>query len=480
MVKIEYVNSVYVSINCEQSILYEISDFFTFFVPNYKHHPKFKARIWDGKIRMLNIRTRMIYSGLIKYIEQFCNDRDYKFSYEFDNSSKEFSVHEAKEFIKTLNIPDKFEDREYQNEALAYCVRNSRCLFVSPTASGKSKMIYHLIRYYKVPTLIIVPRVALIQQMLSDFSTYGMDISSIHAISSNVEKYTNSEIVITTWQSIYKMPEDWFSRFRLGIGDEAHNFKATSLISIMTKLKNCPYRFGFTGSLDGDKVNKITLEGLFGPYKKIVTTNELIESGHIADLKLKIIVLQYSDDIKKQLKKSEYSKERDWIVSNESRNKFIKNLTLSLKGNTLVLYRLVEKHGIPLYEMIKKETNDQNVYLIHGKTDVDSREHIRKIVNEDKNAIIVASIGTFSEGINIPNINNIVFASPTKSRINVMQMIGRGLRKTPTKSFVTIFDIADNLSWKSWINYTYKHLYERIKYYNEEKFQYKLYKVNLL
>jgi superfamily II DNA or RNA helicase len=375
---------------------------------------------------------------------------------------------------------------------------------LSPTASGKSFIIYLLTRYYNVKTLIIVPTTTLVHQLAKDFEDYGYSASAgtnsnsdwfgnssgnfprnewthgVHKIYSGQEKRSPSQITITTWQSIYKAPKEWFSQYEVVIGDEAHLFKAKSLTSILTKLEDCRYRFGFTGTLDGTQTHKLVLEGLFGPVRKVTTTSELIEQKHLADFKIKAIVLSYPDEIRQMIARSrDYQSEIDYIVRLEARNNFIKNLVLSLDGNTLLLFQFVEKHGKILYDKIEKEAKGRKLFFIHGGVDGEERDKVREIVEKESNAIIVASFGTFSTGINIRNLNNIVFASPSKSRVRNLQSIGRGLRTSATKKEATLFDISDDLTWKSKKNYTMLHFMERIKVYNEEKFNYKIYKVSL-
>jgi len=248
----------------------------------------------------------------------------------------------------------------------------------------------------------------------------------------------------------------------------------------MTKLTDCKYRFGFTGTLDGTETHKLVLEGLFGQVKSFVKTKDLIEAGTVADLKIKILVLKYSDEICKACKDLNFQDEMDFIVRSEKRNRFINNLVQSLNGNTLVLFQYVEKHGKELYTLISNKINkDRKVFFVFGGTDAETRESIRSITEKETNAIIIASYGTFSTGINIRNLHNVIFASPSKSRIRNLQSIGRGLRKSDTKDACTLYDIADNLQYKKKVNYTLKHLYERVKIYNEEQFDYKIYKINL-
>lgn len=481
---IKNVNEVYVSIDCSDSISYELRDEFTFMVPGAQFSPQFRSKIWDGKIRLFDIRKRQIYRGLLSHIIDFCDSRDYTYEYEDEIYDTEFSLNEAKQFIETLNL--KIEPRDYQIDAFVHAIRNKRSLLLSPTASGKSLIIYLILRYlYERQDirkfLIIVPTVSLVSQLYSDFSDYGFDSDTyIHRVFSGQDKDTDKPITITTWQSVYNLPKKFFEPFEAVIGDEAHLFKAKSLINIMTNLVNAKYRIGTTGTLDGTKTHKLVLEGLFGSVNKVTTTKELMDQKHIADFSIKCLVLKHSDSICQAAKSFTYQQEIEYLVLNEERNKFITNLALSLENNTLILYQYVDKHGKILYDMIsKKIQDDRKVFFIYGKTDVEIREETRKIVENEQRAIIVASYGVFSTGVNIRNLHNIIFASPSKSRIRNLQSIGRGLRKSDTKDSAVLFDIADDLTHKKHINYTLNHFSERIKIYTEEKFKFKVYKIQL-
>jgi superfamily II DNA or RNA helicase len=369
--------------------------------------------------------------------------------------------------------------RDYQIEGVYDALRHNRKLLISPTASGKSLMIYSIVRYYVERgqnTLIVVPTTSLVEQMYKDFADYGWDVGSFcHKIYAGKERETDSQVIITTWQSIYKLPKQYFSRFNVVVGDEAHQFKSKSLISIMTKLCDAKYRFGFTGTLDGSQTHKWVLEGLFGPSYKIIKTDELMQKGHLAKLDIKVLLLKHPPH-----RFEVFEDEVQYIINHQKRNKFIKNLTLDLKGNTLVLFARVEGHGQPLYELINNSAIDERkVFFIHGGVNTDERELVREITERENNAIIVASYGTFSTGINIKNLHNVVFASPSKSRIRNLQSIGRVLRKGDNKIKATLYDIADDISYKSRKNYTLNHLIERIKIYNEENFNYDIINIPL-
>lgn len=456
----------------------EMNEYFTFEVPGAKYMPSVRNKIWDGKVRLLNVMSCLLYAGLNKYVEDFAKKRNYQVIYTSDFSAEEFSLKEANEFIDSLNIPAKFERRDYQVDAFVYAIRNRRALMLSPTASGKSFIIYLITRYYAKRTLIIVPTTSLVSQLASDFDDYGFLSSKfVHRIFAGQDKQTDKPITISTWQSIYKLPKEYFKQFDLVIGDEAHLFKAKSLTSIMSNLNVCRYRFGFTGTLDGTQTHKLVLEGLFGVVRQVTTTSKLIEQKHLSAFIIKCIVLKYPDEDRKLMKGLDYQGEMDWLVRNEARNRFIKNLTLSLKGNTLLLFQYVDKHGKVLYNMLKDEGIP--VHFVHGGVDGEDREEIRRIVEQSPSSIIVASYGTFSTGVNIRNLHNVIFASPSKSKIRNLQSIGRGLRKSDNKEIATLYDISDDLTWKTRKNFTIMHFVARMAVYNEEKFDYKIYPVNL-
>jgi superfamily II DNA or RNA helicase len=472
------VDEVYVKIICDEGVSYELREHFTFSVPGYQFTPQYRAKLWDGKIRLFNIQNRQIYRGLVPYIVKFCENRDYECQYDNEIYDKEFSIKEAEEFIDTLNLPIK--TRDYQLEAFVHAIRSRRALLLSPTASGKSLIIYLITRFINERTLIIVPTISLVTQLASDFADYGFASDKhVHRIFAGQDKETEKQIVISTWQSLYKLPKEYFSKFSLIIGDEAHLFKSKEISELLCKATNAKYRFGTTGTLDGTKTHKLVLEGLFGPVLKITTTKDLMDQGHVADFRIKCLLLKHPKDICQAFKNATYQQEIEYLVLNEGRNKFISNLALSLKGNTLVLYQYVEKHGKILYELINNQMGERKCFFVYGKTEGEVREEIRQIVEKEHDAIIVASYGTFSTGINLRNLHNIIFASPSKSRVRNLQSIGRGLRKSDTKTSATLYDIADDLRYKKHENFTLKHFAERIRIYSEEKFEFRIYKIEL-
>ena len=477
-------NEVFLRLESEPHVHRELSDYFSFEVPEakfLKRNPRY--RYWDGTIHLYSPGTGELYGGLLPHLKEWCNERSYTLTYENDKWYGE--VEEKNQMVSPAGVKIfmdkicKFSPRDYQYATVYQALKNNRGLFLSPTGSGKSLMIYSIVRYYvatKKKILLIVPTTSLVEQMVKDFRDYGWDTDDyVHTIYSGKDKNTDKPVIISTWQSIYKFPKRYFDDIDCVIGDEAHLFKSKSLTGIMTKLHNAKYRFGFTGTLDGSKTHKWVLEGLFGPCEKVTKTDDLIKKGHLSNLRIKILVCkheyQYFED---------YHSEIEYLVNNRKRNNLIRNLVKDLDGNTLVLFNYVEKHGEPLYELINNDIGEKRkVFFVHGSIDVENREQVRVITEQENDAVIIASYGTFSTGINIKRLHNIVFASPSKSRIRNLQSIGRVLRKGEGKDMATLYDIADDISNEHKQNYTLNHLVERIKIYQEENFKYETIKINL-
>lgn len=478
MIQIERYNETYVKVHCDDSIAQELSQYFTFEVPGARFIPSVKNKRWDGKIRLFNSGTHHIYAGLIEYIKDFANQNNYPVELLSDFEDDDVDGFDVEDFFKTIKLTK--QPRDYQVATFLHAIRKRRSLLLSPTASGKSLMIYLICQYYGLKTLLIVPTTTLVHQMYSDFEEYGFDSEAhCHQIFSGQEKDCDKQIYISTWQSIYTLPRKWFQQFDVVIGDEAHLFKAKSLTTIMQNLMDCKYRFGFTGTLDGSQTHKLVLEGLFGTVKKVITTAELIEQKHLSEFKIKAVMLQYDDYYRKLMKVAPYRNEIEFLINHPPRNKFIRDLSLNLKGNTLILYQYVDKHGKTIYDLIKDKAGDRKVYFVSGEMAGEDRDTIRRAVELETDSIIVASYGTFSTGVNITNLHNIIFASPSKSRIRNLQSIGRGLRKGNRKDKAVLIDIADDLQWKQRRNFTLNHFVERIKIYNEEKFEYKIHSLDI-
>ncbi len=497
MITVGHKNDVNLKIKCEErGILKELSQFFTFVIPGAQYMPSYKRRGWDGSIRLFNLNTQELPVGLYDYLVRFCLDRGYEIDgYDPTNKKPDIDFDHIRSFMDTHLKPaasgSDIKAHDHQIEAVRHMINNDRGLLLSPTGSGKSLIIYALMRYYLdiIPedkkVLIIVPTTSLVTQMYSDFEEYsgnnGWSVTNnCHKVMAGKDKsHIDKRVIISTWQSIYKMDTKYFSSYGAVFGDECHLFKSKSLTTIMSKMVDCKYRIGTTGTLDGTKVHKLVIEGAFGPVYKVTSTEDLIKKNILSEFEIDCILLKYPDEMRKRVKRVTYQEEIDEIVSYGKRNEFISDLVESLKGNTLVLFQYVEKHGKPLHKMIEERCNDKKVFFVYGGTDTDVREEIRKIVEGEDNAVIVASYGTFSTGISIRKLHNIVFASPSKSRIRVLQSIGRQLRKSDQKDKARLYDISDEICWKKYKNHTFRHYEERIKIYDSERFSYRKVIINI-
>ena len=487
-IRIRKLNHAILKVECDRGVGAELREFFSFYVPGYKFMPAYRNRVWDGKIRLYNQITGEISAGLFPQIVSFAEGREYEVDieeteYGNPNEGNQINADFMMKFIEALKLP--FKIRDYQFDAICTGIQRKNAILLSPTGSGKSLIIYVLARWLlsaldksRKDILIVVPTTSLVEQMYNDFKSYGYDVENrCHKIYSGKDKNTFKRIVISTWQSIHRFPKEWFARFGTVFGDECHGFKSKSLTTIMNKCTEAEYRFGTTGTLDGAVTHELVLQGLFGKVYSVTSTRALQDNDTLARLDIRRIILEYSKEVKKNFGKKTYQEEIEFIVTNDKRNNFIKNLTLDLKGNTLVLYNYVEKHGKPLYNLMKDQVKEgRKIFFVSGETAATDREAIRAIVEKQKDSITVASLGTFSTGINIRNLHNIVFASPSKSQIRVLQSIGRGLRKTDDGKSTTLYDIIDDITKK---NYGMLHADERLRIYGREKFNHKTYRVSL-
>jgi superfamily II DNA or RNA helicase len=426
----------------ESSIEAELEDRFSFMAEGFRHMPKFKAKLWDGKLRLYSQAKKTLPAGLLAEVKKFGEENDYDvISKDKVVPSEVVPLGVVKEFITSLKLAKNSEPitaHDYQIDAVFQAINQKNLLLLSPTGSGKSIILACIMRWiltnnsdYKI--LLIVPTMDLVNQMESDFKDYfsinGWDVSqNVQTIMGGRSKEITKPVTISTWQSISKLDGKWFEQFDVVFGDEAHLYGAASLSSCMTKMTQTKYRIATTGTVKDCTANIMTIVGHFGPIYKVATTRELMDKGAVSELKIKCLVLGYTPEEVKLLSGQEYKDEINWIVTNPRRNKFIRNLTLSTVGTTIVLFQFVSKHGRPLYEDILKRAVGRKVYFVSGDVSADDREEIRRLASIEEGSIIVASYKTFSTGVNIPSIENVILASPTKSKITNLQSIGRGIR----------------------------------------------------
>lgn len=465
MLRIVPLNAVYVRVDCDDAIARELSDYFSFEVPGARFMQAKTGRHWDGKIRLFKLRDHTIYRGLVPRIREFAAARDYPFV----DDCQQCRIYDLPSCL--AKIPLKYPLRDYQQDALRAALLNERNIILSPTGSGKSYIIYLLTQILRGKTLIVVPTIGLVAQMTKDFEDYGCP-TAIHTIQAGSTKQTDAPLTVSTWQSIYQLPPEYFEQFACVIVDEVHTAKAKSLSGLLEKCIQTRLRFGFTGTLDQTECHRLVLEGLFGDVVRVATTADLQKQQHLAKLKVTMCILDYPESLRRSLRRAQYTDEIDALVAEPARSEFIAHLVSKLGGNTLVLFQLVQKQGLGLFKRVVElcKTNGKQVHYIAGSVDAAAREQVRQAVIAGGQHVVVASYGTCQAGINIPNLDNLVLAHPSKSAIRVLQSIGRVLRMADGKSTALLIDIVDDLRAGAHINHVFRHAEQRTQYYSTEKF----------
>lgn len=486
MIVVKKENELFLNVQAEKDILLELYDQFSFFADGYKYMPAYKAGAWDGKVRVFDLRRRRLPIGLLAQLYRFLQSSGIEFSIEpqllklvnFSEEIKEFV--ESIPTISSLNPTGKYA---FQSELFQQAVKLNRALILSPTGSGKSHIIYFLVRFFLKYTdqsiLIVVPTVSLVMQLESDFATYvndGFSVSkNIHKIYAGQPKDPGKKrIVITTWASARDQPLEWFQRFGSFICDEAHQADTESISKILNSLPNLKFKFGLTGTIENTKSHKLVLTGWFGSILSSLRTKKLMETGVLSNLKIEAKIIDYSKKDRRFAKEhlKEYKDEINWLVQNKKRNELIIDLAFKEPRNTLVLFNFVEGHGKVLFDMATKKAQETNkkVFFIHGGIKAEEREYYRKVVEHSEGNIIFASYGVFSVGTNLKNLHCVIFAHPYKSKIKNLQSIGRVLRTNSNKTSAKLVDIADDLCYLNKNNITFTHYQQRLKIYNDECF----------
>jgi superfamily II DNA or RNA helicase len=489
-VRIHYVNELKCRIECDQSIAYELYEEFGFYVDGYKFSPKFKAGIWDGKLRLFYLKTRQLFVGLLPKLVDFCQKSGYTIEFANKADFKKNRIYDAA-LVEAIYDTGKFVPKWYQVDAVEAILKHQKIMILSPTASGKSYITYLVCRYLlehsEHNVVISVPTTSLVEQLYTDFQDYVADDfvveDNVHKIYGGKEKFTNKRITISTWQSLMNQTPEWFTHYGAYICDEAHQADAKVISGIIDKLAHAPFRVGLTGTLRGSKLHELDMQAKFGAIQRVATTKDLQDSGDLAGLDIEVRQFKYSDAEIDMVKHLEYQQEIDFIVQHPERNKRLCELALNAKGNTMMFFNFIEKHGQILYEMLKPlcEAAGKPLYYIAGSVDTEAREIIRKTLETETNAILLCSYGTASTGLNLKQVHNIIFCHPFKSVIRILQTIGRGLRAVIGKQSCKLIDVADDLSYTTRggnkkYNITLLHSIHRLEIYQSERFKYRIVK----
>jgi len=482
-------NESFIFVECELDEAISISKQFEFYAPNYIFSPKYKSGFWDGKIRLFNINTCLLPQGLLpKLIKYFKNDRiSYKIvDKELLEKGPKLNTKSLQKFKEIIKLSSRFEDREHQNIGVQMMLYLQKAIILSATSSGKSLIAYLLFNILKYMNddykfLLIVPNVQLVEQMTHDFCEYGEDFCDynkyIHKIYSGKEKNTDKPITISTWQSLQKQNKKYFKQFDALIVDECHTASAKVLGMIVEYCENAIYKLGMSGTLKDTKIDLLQLQGMFGPIHNIAKNKEMIKKGYSVPLRINGIVLKYPKELCRYAKNMVYEDEVKFVNTQSIKWRYVCGLANSRENNTLILFRTI-KYGTKIKELLEK-FSDKKIFYIDGSVKVDYRKDAAEYCEKYDNTVVIASYGTYSTGINIKNLHNIIFAESMKSSIKILQSIGRLLRVNKNKKYSYLFDITDNLSYGKRKNYVLKHFLKRINYYEDEGFNYNIKNIKL-
>ena len=484
-------NEVFLNIECSQEQSMELREYFSVYTPNYKFHPKFKMHIWNGKISFYKDNTIPI--GLLAYLISFCEKFKYELVSNIDTSklSNNISDEEFKIFFdKILPSTGKYQLRDYQEIAIKRLLRDKRGVIQYATSSGKSLIIYALIKYLKEKLdqdkkiLLIVPTTSLVLQMTSDFKDYGYqnindDMAEIYYSSDN--KSLSKKIIVSTWQSAQKMSTKLYNSVGAVICDEVHTagFKSKIVSDILSRCVNAEYRVGDSGTLPKDICNLLTIYGYLGGKIAEVKSKDLMERGLITNLKIINVIAKYPDSmIKKSSKRSMevYHEEVAKIQNYKDRNKIFKHIIskINSKQNILILVREID-HINTIEGYIRKQFPDKIVRCIWGETNPKLREQIRQEAEIKEGMVIISTYSCFATGISIKNLTHVIFGISALSEIKIIQAIGRSLRQHANKKCAYLWDVVDDMTWrkrtgKLGTNYIYDQWLKRLEYYKNQEF----------
>ena len=354
--------------------------------------------------------------------------------------------------------------------------------------SGKSFSIYILSRFLlekDKKVLIIVPSVNLVNQLYSDFMSYNWDYDEQPAlIFSGQDKFQDKMLTITTWQSVYKMSAEYFDNYDAVLVDECHGATAVSIKSILSKCRNAEYKIGFTGTMHEHETDQMTTVAYIGPVVYELKTKDLIENKQVSDLTIVNTFVRYTDEDIQRCKDRTYQSELEYIEADDRRMGVLDTIikVARPKDENILILCTKKEPMFKVEKYIREKYKDEfDIKLYHGEIKADERESIRGEVENSKKCIIIGTYGSISTGVSIKRLHHVVFFSSYRSKVKVLQSIGRGLRLHDTKKKMLVWDIIDDLSRVNRNgNITYNHLMkhwveDRMRYYKDQGFDTKKY-----
>ena len=481
----------HVYVETKESIFRELKSALAFYADGYQFHPKFKYGTRDGKISLLD-NDRLLPIGLVPHLTKYAKTN------EFTISIHDLIIHKNPltklEFIDWMDSRKYYSGSEeivpywYQVNAVFESLTNKRRILNLPTSAGKSLIQAMLTKYMIENTnksvLILVPTVNLCTQMKDDLIDYRLFKDSEIGLLKSGSKLSNQRVVVSTWQSAIKKPADWFDQFGMLLCDEMHLAIGKSISTIIKKLKYCEYKIGLSGSLRDGKANLMQYVGLFGGIYNPVTTAQLMEEGQVTKLKINSLFLKYPEKVSSAMTNADYPTEIKFITSLQKRTDWVANLAMKISArneNSFIMFKHLE-HGKKIHDALKAKGHTQ-AYYVAGDVTPEERNKFKKMAEEDSGIVIIASYGVFSTGISVKNLHHVIFAHPVKSKIIVLQTVGRVLRKHKSKAIATIWDLIDDMSIsvekngiksRKNVNYALKHGIERLERYGIENFDYSM------
>jgi|TARA_R110002020_G_scaffold110261_1_gene254816 superfamily II DNA or RNA helicase len=407
--------------------------------------------------------------GLYWDIRQYLIQEQIKVDIEItDKLKKILNVGKDVELYKEFTL----ELREYQEEVIRKALKIGRGTCVLGTGAGKTLTTAALIENYfqncsdkdTFKCIVLVPDLGLVSQTYEEFNNVGTTFKMTKWTGKTKPDLTSNVVIcnIGIVQSQFDT-NDWMKYVDLLIVDECHKIKATNKVSKIVSNIRTHNKYGFTGTLPENNLDKWSIIGKLGPVIYEKTSYELRLEDYLANVNVKILNLDYNTP-PRYLSDNAYKEELDFIYESHFRNTFLTKLCDKLENNTLILVNHISQ-GVILSEYLT-QCKDKQVYFIRGEVEVDTREDIKRIMEKDNNVLCVAMSSIFSTGVNIKNLHNIIFAAGGKSFIRTVQSVGRGLRKHSSKNKLIIFDICDNL------RYGLRHCEKRKEIYDREKIKY--------
>jgi len=474
---------------------------------------KKKVPHWNGIVRFIDQYSR-IPLGLWGEVKKLGAKYNFPISIEKNNfiTDSGYSAEDLEDWIADHFKNSKIKPRYYQTEAVKRALYFLNCTEEISTSGGKTLISYMLFRYLfdrkKIKRMLyVVPNVCLVEQSEDKFFDYdeacglepNWESQCIFGGAKKRRKEDVAELVFGTFQSLSKKDAEYFESFDIVMVDETHHAKANSIKSILVKCHNAKWKIGLSGSLPKEGTcDSFTIQAYLGPNVYTLASHQLIDEGNATPVHIIGLELDYlAEETKKNLYdlRNVSADEKDGAkllnlekqLAREDRKRFnyICETIMRSSKNSLVLFSDIKNgYGKSIYDWFRGNT-EKNAYYIDGSTDPERRELYKKKMESEEDVIIIASIGVFSEGIDILNLHNIYIIETSKSDVIVRQILGRGMRLMQGKDKITVFDFSDNFKYKLGTNkyqeknYLLRHSDERQRIYKEKRFPYKKFIIKL-